>query len=223
MNELAQQIIKVRQRLQQAAQRAGHKPVQLLAVTKQVSVERIEQAYTLGLTKFGESKVQEALPKLARLPQAEWHYIGRLQTNKVKDVVGRFALIHSLDRWKLAEALEGEAAKKEQQVGVLVQVNIGREEQKGGLDPAEVSDFIHELSSLPHLRLEGLMAIPPQTADPEEARPYFRAMFQLFSSLRSGGFKLKLLSMGMSQDFEVAEEEGATLVRIGSLLFGERA
>lgn len=223
MSDLAKQIAKVQQRLQQAARRSKNKPVQLLAVTKKVPSECIAQAFSLGLKTFGESRVQEALPKLAHLPQAEWHYIGRLQTNKVKDVVGNFTLIHSLDRWSLAEALQREAAKREQRVRTLVQVNIGGEAQKGGLEPYEVAEFIHELSTFSHLQVEGLMAVPPYSENPEAARPYFRSMYQLFTKLQIPGVHMKTLSMGMSNDFEIAVAEGANLVRIGSLLFGERA
>jgi len=194
-----------------------------LAVTKTVPPEVIAQAVSCGLTLFGENRVQEALPKIERFPQAEWHLIGRLQTNKVRAVVSRFALIHSLDRWKLAAELQERAKQQGQTVRVLVQVNIGREPQKGGVLPEEVPDFLREVAQLSHLRVEGLMAIPPAACDPEEARPYFRAMYQLFRSIDIPGIEMKTLSMGMSADYVVAVEEGANLVRVGSLLFGERS
>ncbi len=185
--------------------------------------EVIARAVSSGLTLFGENRVQEALPKIERFPQAEWHLIGRLQTNKVKSVIGRFALIHSLDRWKLATALETRAEKLGQIVRVLVQVNIGREPQKGGVLPEDVPAFLREVARLSHLQVEGLMAIPPAVSHPEEARPYFRAMYQLFRSIDIPGIEMKTLSMGMSADYVMAVEEGANLVRVGSLLFGERS
>ncbi|NLZ93817.1 MAG: YggS family pyridoxal phosphate-dependent enzyme [Firmicutes bacterium] len=223
MKQLAVQVNEVKQRLQQAVSRAGGQTVNLVAVTKTVPTERIGEALALGLTSFGESRVQEAMPKLALYPQAEWHFIGRLQTNKVKDVVGNFSLIHSLDRWKLALALQREAEKSGLTVRALAQVNIGRETQKGGLDPQEVEDFLYEAGKLSRLKIEGLMAVPPYSDNPEDARPYFREMYQLYTKLRVPGVEMKILSLGMSNDFEVAIEEGANLVRIGSLLFGKRS
>ena len=171
MKQLAVQVNEVKQRLQQAVSRAGGQTVNLVAVTKTVPTERIGEALALGLTSFGESRVQEAMPKLALYPQAEWHFIGRLQTNKVKDVVGNFSLIHSLDRWKLALALQREAEKSGLTVRALAQVNIGRETQKGGLDPQEVEDFLYEAGKLSRLKIEGLMAVPPYSDNPEDARP----------------------------------------------------
>ncbi|NLZ38663.1 MAG: YggS family pyridoxal phosphate-dependent enzyme [Firmicutes bacterium] len=221
--QLELQFNEVRNRIQQAAKRAGGQAVKLVGVTKTVPVERIEEAMALGLMCFGESRVQEAMPKLELFPQAEWHFIGRLQTNKVKNVVGKFSLIHSLDRWKLALALQREAEKLETTVRALVQVNIGREKQKGGLDPLEVEDFLSEAGKLSRLKIEGLMAVPPYSTDPEDARPYFREMYQLFTKIRVPGVQMKILSLGMSNDFEIAIEEGANLVRVGSLLFGKRS
>ncbi|MCR3921805.1 MAG: YggS family pyridoxal phosphate-dependent enzyme [Firmicutes bacterium] len=222
MSNLAMQTIQVKNSIKLAALRAGYGPVQLVAVTKTVAAERVREALALGLTSFGESRVQEALPKLALFPQADWHFLGRLQTNKVRDVVGNFALIHSLDRWKLAVALQAEAQRRGSMVRALVQVNIGQEDQKGGLDVAEVKGFLQEASTLSKVRIEGLMAVPPASENPEEIRPYFRKMYQLYSKLQVPGVQMKILSMGMSNDFVIAVEEGANLVRVGSLLFGER-
>ena len=136
-------------------------------------------------------------------------------------MVGQFTLIHSLDRWKLAEALQKEALKRGQVVRALLQVNIGREEQKGGVDPDEVEDFLQDASALSQLRIEGLMTVPPICTEPEEARPYFRRMYELFKNTRIKGIEMKYLSMGISADYEVAVEEGANLVRVGSLLLGQ--
>ncbi|HHX74660.1 MAG TPA: YggS family pyridoxal phosphate-dependent enzyme [Firmicutes bacterium] len=223
MNTLAERIDRVRSKIAAAAARGRGQAVQLLAVTKTVPPEVIAQAMSCGLTLFGENRAQEALPKIKRFPQAEWHFIGQLQTNKVKNVVGRFALIHSLDRWKLATALQARAEITGQPVRVLVQVNVGREPQKGGVLPEDVPAFLREVAQLSHLRVEGLMAIPPAVSDPEDSRPYFRALYELFRSIDMPGVKMKTLSMGMSADYEVAVEEGANLVRVGSLLFGERS
>ncbi|MBS3886269.1 MAG: YggS family pyridoxal phosphate-dependent enzyme [Dethiobacter sp.] len=220
MSSLAARLAEFRIRLSRATQRSGRGNVGMVAVTKTVPTAIIAEAIALGLTVFGENRVQEAWPKIEALPTVEWHFIGRLQTNKVKDVVGRFQLIHSLDRWRLAEALQREAQAQNLRVSVLIQVNLGGEEQKGGISPAELQDFLSATVDLPQLQVEGLMAIPPYMTDPEEARPYFREMFRLFSDCRLPGRGMKILSMGMSNDFEVAIEEGANLIRVGSLLFG---
>jgi len=219
MSSLAARLDEIRMRMVRAAQRSGRGDVGLVAVTKMVPLALIAEAVELGLTVFGENRVQEASAKIEIFPTVEWHFIGRLQTNKVKDVVGRFELIHSLDRWRLAEALQREAQAQNLQVRVLIQVNLGGEEQKGGVSPAELHDFLSAAANLPQLQVEGLMAIPPYMADLEEVRPYFREMFRLFSSCRIAGREMKILSMGMSHDFEVAIEEGANLIRVGSLLF----
>ncbi|MBT9142433.1 MAG: hypothetical protein DDT29_00827 [Dehalococcoidia bacterium] len=220
MSSLAARLDDIRTRMARAAQRSGRDEVGMVAVTKTVPTAIIAEAITLGLKTFGENRVQEAWPKIEVFPAVEWHFIGRLQTNKVKDVVGRFKLIHSLDRWRLAEALQQEAQAQELQISVLIQVNLGGERQKGGISPVELDDFLAATTDLPRLRVEGLMAIPPYTADSEEARPYFREMFRLFNNCRTSGREMKLLSMGMSNDFETAIEEGANLIRVGSLLFG---
>ncbi len=220
MSSLAARLDDIRIRMARAAQRSGRDEVGMVAVTKTVPTAIIAEAITLGLKTFGENRVREAWPKIEVFPAVEWHFIGRLQTNKVKDVVGRFKLIHSLDRWRLAEALQQEAQAQELQISVLIQVNLGGEGQKGGISPVELDDFLAATTDLPRLRVEGLMAIPPYTADSEEARPYFREMFRLFNNCRMSGREMKLLSMGMSNDFETAIEEGANLIRVGSLLFG---
>ena len=222
MTNLAKQITQVKNRLTQAADRSGQRDVRLIAVTKTVPVDVVGQALELGLTTFGENRVQEALPKVAAFPQAQWHFIGKLQTNKVKDVVGQFQLIHSVDRWRLAKAIDKQAAEQNITVHALVQVNVGGEGQKGGVDPAELKDFLIATAGCKNLKIAGLMTIPPFTEDPEEARPYFREMYRLFTICGKDGFAMKYLSMGMSNDFTVAVEEGANLVRVGSAIFGQR-
>ncbi|MBS4030040.1 MAG: YggS family pyridoxal phosphate-dependent enzyme [Clostridiales bacterium] len=222
MSKLRENIEAVRARLRLAADRSGQNHVQLVAVTKTVPVATIGEAIQLGLTSLGENRLQEALPKVEMYPAVDWHFIGRLQTNKVKDVVGRFNLIHSLDRWKLAEALHKQAEELDKPVSVLVQVNIAGESQKGGLPPAQLQEFLREAAALPGLRVEGLMTVPPYEEDAERVRPYFREMNRLFHSFHIPGVKMNILSMGMTHDFIVAVEEGANLVRIGSAIFGER-
>ncbi|MDW7651278.1 MAG: YggS family pyridoxal phosphate-dependent enzyme [Bacillota bacterium] len=222
MSDLQTRIKHVQERISRAAARSGRDAVGLVAVTKTVPAETVREACVLGLTVFGENRVQEALPKVEAVPEADWHFIGRLQTNKVKDVLGKFTLIHSLDRWKLAKVIQKEAAERDLSVRVLVQVNIAGEKQKGGIAPSELADFLCDVSTLTHLRVAGLMAIPPFTDHPEEVRPYFKEMAHLFQNLRIPGIGMEILSMGMTGDFEVAVEEGANLVRIGSALFGGR-
>ncbi len=222
MNKLRANIEAVRASLLWAAGKSGQDNVRLIAVTKTVPAAVIGEAMQFGLTSFGENRLQEALPKVEMYPDADWHFIGRLQTNKVKDVIGRFNLIHSLDRWKLAEALNGHAENLGKKVSVLVQVNIAGEAQKGGMAPAELQDFLCDTSTLSSLCVEGLMTVPPYEEDAEKVRPYFREMNRLFRSFSIPGIKMNILSMGMSHDFTVAVEEGANLVRIGSAIFGER-
>ncbi|NLM53093.1 MAG: YggS family pyridoxal phosphate-dependent enzyme [Firmicutes bacterium] len=222
MNNLALNLKLLKEKIALAAARSRGQKVELVAVTKTVPPPVIAEAIQLGITNFGENRVQEALPKVAAFPEVHWHFIGRLQTNKVRHVVGKFTLIHSLDRWKLAEALQKEALKQGHIVRALVQVNIGREEQKAGVDPSEVKDFLQDVSTLSQLHIEGLMTVPPICTNPEEVRPYFRQMYELFTSTKIKGVQMKYLSMGMSADYEVAVEEGANLVRVGSLLFGQR-
>lgn len=222
MSKLRENIEAVRTQLRLAADRAGQDYVRLVAVTKTVPAATIGEAIQLGLTSLGENRLQEALPKVEMYPAADWHFIGRLQTNKVKDVVGRFNLIHSLDRWKLAEALNKQTEGLDKPISVLVQVNMAGESQKGGLDTAELQEFLREVSTLSGLRVEGLMTVPPYEEDAEKVRPYFREMNRLFHSIQISGINMNILSMGMSHDYMVAVEEGANLVRIGSALFGER-
>jgi len=202
----------------------GH--VTVLAATKGRSPEEIRAAIAAGIDHIGENYVQDALSKRPHVPEpATWHMIGRLQRNKAKKALDVFDWVQTLDSLKLAERLERLLAQGERVLPVLVEVNIGREPQKAGVMPEAVADFIRELSRLPHLEVRGLMAIPPVPEDPEDSRPYFREMRKLFEELgREGipGARMEVLSMGMSADWEVAVEEGATMIRLGTLLFGPR-
>jgi pyridoxal phosphate enzyme (YggS family) len=217
---------KIKERLQKAASKRGVSPgeITLVAVTKTVPVDVIGAAYELGINNFGENRVQEALAKIKFLPPGiRWHFIGHLQTNKVRIVLPVFDLIHSLDSIKLAGVIQKEGEKNDKKVNVLLQVNIGAEESKFGFRQEEVSDALEELANYHNLKVLGLMAVAPFLPDPEEVRPYFRQLYHMFKSVKVPGIEMKYLSMGMSNDFEVAVEEGANVVRLGSALFGERS
>jgi pyridoxal phosphate enzyme (YggS family) len=212
--------------IRRAAVRAGRDPesVRLVAATKQVGPERITPAIEAGVRLLGENRLQEALPKIEALAgrPVRWHFIGRLQRRKVREVVGRFELIHSVDSVELAAEIERRAAAAGLVQPVLLEVNLGGEASKGGFDPEGLPAALPELARLAHVRVRGLMAIPPPTPEAEGARPYFRRLRLLAESLGAGwcGPGAAELSMGMSQDYEVAVEEGATMVRVGTALFG---
>jgi len=226
---IAENLKTVKDKIAQAALRAGRNPqdVQLVAVSKTVSGEPIQQAIEAGVTILGESYIQEARKKIGELGKAvRWDFIGHLQSNKVSYAVDLFEVIHSIDRLSLAQALSTRAAKKRKTLRVLVQVNISGEGAKSGIDTGRVNALVSHIASLPNLTLEGLMTMPPYFTDPEKSRPYFVALRKLRDTLmaeQGNRIDLKELSMGMSGDFEVAVEEGATLVRVGTAIFGERS
>jgi PLP dependent protein len=216
--DVRENCLRVLERIQAAAARCGRGPeaIKLIAVTKTVSTERMRQAIEAGISHIGENRLQEALPKreeLQGLPLT-WHFIGHLQTNKAKKVVENFDWIQCVDRPELAEKLNQTTTKL---LPVLIEVNLGGEASKSGIDPAGLETFVDSFRRYERLSLRGLMTIPPFADDPEQSRPHFRRLSEL-----SGRFGLSELSMGMSHDFEVAIEEGATMVRIGTALFGER-
>ncbi|MBS3942774.1 MAG: YggS family pyridoxal phosphate-dependent enzyme [Dethiobacter sp.] len=221
---LEQNLQRVRKEIAAAARRSGRDPgdVRLVAVTKTVGVESVRQAAALGLKDFGENRLQEAREKVAAFPELCWHFIGRLQSNKVKDVITHFTLIHSLDRFSLAEELQRCGDRLDLEFAALVQVNVAGEDSKSGLDPSELPDFLDALRRMPRIKVEGLMTMAPWADDPEEVRPVFRQLWELRRKYRSPEMNLPHLSMGMTGDFAVAVEEGATMVRIGSALFGVR-
>ena len=225
---IADNIASIQERISKSALRAGRDPVEirLVAVSKTVSAESIQEAIAAGVTILGENYVQEARNKIARIgKQVEWHFIGHLQSNKAKYAVDLFSMIQSVDRLALAEELGQEANKRGKIVPVLIQVNISGEESKSGIDPQETLQLLERIAALQHLAVQGLMTMPPWFEDPEDARPYFSAMRKLREKLsreKIPGVALQELSMGMSGDFEVAIEEGATLVRIGTAIFGPR-
>lgn len=224
MEMIQKQLEQVEQRIRNACARSGRKreEVRIIAVTKYVDTETIGEILKTGITHIGENRVQDALPKYERYKeQATWHFIGHLQTNKVKDIVGRFDVIHSLDRLSLAKEIEKRAAALGIVVPCFVQINIAGEETKFGLNPTDVLAFVKETSNMKHIRIAGLMTMAPIVEHPEEARPVFRelrAWQKRLQDLRLPNVTAEELSMGMSGDFEVAVEEGATFVRLGSVL-----
>ncbi|WII70620.1 YggS family pyridoxal phosphate-dependent enzyme [Bdellovibrio sp. 22V] len=204
-------------------------PAQVLAVSKLQPEEKIRSLYHHGQRHFGENYVQEALTKLENLqdlPDIRWHLIGHLQKNKAKLVVGKFHLIHSVDSLELAQVMSRQCEQKHTTQNILVQVNLAGEETKGGFDKQSLLQSWAQITNLPHLQIHGLMTMPPLTETGAEVRPYFSELRELLNQLRTqtdlARHPLTELSMGTSHDFKVAIEEGATIVRLGTILFGER-
>jgi pyridoxal phosphate enzyme (YggS family) len=224
IEDIAERLDAVRRRIEVAARRAGRNPgsVRLVAASKTKPADAIRAAYSAGAREFGENYVQEALSKqaeLADLTDITWHLIGHLQTNKAKIAAGAFAMVHSLDSARLADALH--KARPDSRIAVLVEVNLGGEASKSGASP----DCLESLVSAVRDRVDvrGLMAIPPPGHKPEDSRPYFAQLRQMRERLAAAtGLALSELSMGMTDDFEIAIEEGATIVRVGRAIFGER-
>jgi len=239
--EIRRNIQRVRENIRAACLRAGRNPeeVQLIAVSKKKPFSCIAHAAEAGVHSFGENYVQELLEKMEEregwdpshsVPLA-WHMIGHLQKNKIKYLIGQVSMIHSVDTLSLAEQIEKEAGKKEACVDILMEVNVAREENKWGFDSREVLESARAISGMPHLRLRGLMTSAPYTTQPESNRLYFRELRQLAEKLTAEGLlapgeagrRQPVLSMGMSGDYEVAVEEGTTMIRVGSSIFGARS
>ncbi len=218
MNDVEENCRRVIERIHIAAARSGRsgEAVRLIAVTKTVSPEKIRQAAGLGIRHIGENRLQEALPKrdLLRDLDLTWHFIGHLQTNKARKVIENFDWIQSVDRFDLAERLDQQAARR---IPVLIEVKLHDEPSKSGMPAAQLSDFLPRITGLKNLDVRGFMAVPPYSDLPEDSRPYFRRLRELAAL-----FGLPELSMGMSHDFEIAIEEGATMVRVGTAIFGAR-
>lgn len=225
---LTENLKEVERRIQAACDRAGRsrEEVTLIAVSKTKPVEMLKAVYDAGSRDFGENKVQEMCDKMEVLPSdIRWHMIGHLQTNKVKYIVGRTALIHSVDSLHLAEEIERQAAKKDVTVPILIEVNIAQEESKFGIRTDEAAALVRAAAQLPHIRVRGLMTIAPYVDNPEDNRAYFREIRQLSVDIAGENIdnvSMECLSMGMTGDYEVAVEEGATMVRVGTGIFGER-
>lgn len=218
----------VRNRITSAAKRAGRRPedIVLLAVSKGMDEEKIHSAYEAGQRLFGENYVQEALRKMEKLPSdISWHFIGRIQRNKVKYIAGKFALVHSIDSLSLCDEFQKQCEKRGITVDVLVEVNLSREKTKGGILPENILYFLNNVLKYNSIRVKGLMTMPPYSDNSEDSRKYFVELRKLREKLLNSGIPLENLhhlSMGMSNDFEVAIEEGATIVRVGTAIFGPR-
>ena len=226
--DLKSNIESVIKRIGEAALRSGRRPedVKLVAVSKRIEAGRVIEALSLGLDTFGENYAQELRDKRRVVEEgspekAHWHFIGSLQKNKVKYLVGSVELIHSLDSLSVSEEINKRAVSAGEKVSVLIEVNAG-EDSKGGVGQGGLEGFLEEVSKLDSLQVKGLMTMPPYSDDPEQARPYFRALREMRDGLKSIYPGLTELSMGMSGDFEVAIEEGATIVRVGTSIFGPR-
>ena len=225
---LKEQLNEVEQNIQQACDKVSRsrEDVTLIAVSKTKPISVLQEAYNLGVRVFGENKVQELTEKYEALPKdIHWHMIGHLQTNKVKYIIDKVELIHSVDSLHLAKQIEKEAVKKGVDAQILVQVNIAQEDTKFGIDGPEVMSLVEEISKFPHVHIRGLMTSAPFVANPEENRCYFKKLHKLFVDIREKNIdnvSMDILSMGMTNDYEVAIEEGATMVRVGTGIFGAR-
>ena len=226
MSELQENLTRIRSRIDQACERSGRQPdsVRLMAVSKNQSPELVAQAASAGLTLFGENRIQEAKVKIAQSPsQLEWHFIGHLQSNKSRDAVSLFHVVQGVDSLALAEELQKQAIKQARSLPILLEVNVAGESSKFGWNPDRLLAELLQLNALNRLEVHGLMTIAPYAVDPEQVRPIFRRLRELRDRCTDLlGAPLPVLSMGMSGDLEVAIEEGATLVRVGTALFGER-
>jgi pyridoxal phosphate enzyme (YggS family) len=226
--QIAANLETIRQRVDSACQRSGRDPqdITILGASKSQPPERLQWAWEAGLRVYGENRVQEALMKMPQLPAGiEWHLLGPLQSNKVKKVVPAFVAVHSIDRLKIARALDREAAKLGQKITGFLEINLATEETKHGFLPTVLPNHLDELAQLDSLQIVGLMAIPPFEKDPQASRVWFRQLRALRDTIREREDWQDfpgLLSMGMSHDYDVAVEEGATHVRIGTSLFGPR-
>ena len=225
---IADNLSRIKERMAEAAIRSGRTPgsVKLVGVTKTVDLDRIKEAVSAGLQILGENYVQEARDKIRELKdRVSWHFVGRLQTNKAKYAVKLFDVIQTVDSFKLAQELNRRAQPLGRTIPIIIQVNLASEVSKGGVEPSECLSLIRHVSVLENLQIRGLMTMPPFFDQPERARPYFaqlRELSQKIAEAQVAGVEMNELSMGMSGDFEAAIEEGATLIRVGTAIFGER-
>jgi len=225
--EIRDSLAGIHKRVEAAALACGRNPeeIKVVAVSKRFPVEKIIEANENGHSLFGENQVQEARDKIALLEgrDIKWHLIGHLQSNKARIAAQCFDCIQTVDRPKIARRLDSLASEFGRDLAVLMQVNVGGEEQKAGIDPGDAPQLLAVIDECPNLRLQGLMTIPPYTEDPEDARNYFKTLREIRDTLNEGrGVPLQELSMGMSHDFEVAIQEGATIIRVGTAIFGQR-
>ena len=225
---IKEQLYSVEQNIQAACKKAGRsrEEITLIAVSKTKPLGMLQEAYDLNIRHFGENKVQELCDKYEQLPKdIAWHMIGHLQTNKVKYLIGKTSLIHSVDSFKLALEIEKQAAKADVIMDILVEVNIANEETKFGISKTETLSLVKEIAKLPHVSIKGLMTIAPYVENSEENRCFFRQIKELAVDIDNQNIdnvSMSILSMGMTGDYMVAIEEGATIVRVGTGIFGER-
>ena len=225
---LRENLKEVEQKIQEACAKAGRarEEVTLVAVSKTKPVSMLEEIYDENIRHFGENKVQELVDKYDQLPaDIHWHLIGHLQRNKVKYIIDKAELIHSVDSLRLAETIELEAAKKNVTANILIEVNVAEEDTKFGLKVEEVIPFIEEISRFPHIKIKGLMTIAPYVENPEENRSVFATLRKLSVDIAKKNIdnvNVEILSMGMTNDYQIAIEEGATMIRVGTGIFGER-
>jgi hypothetical protein len=225
---IRENLLEVEEKIRLACERSERNPdeVTLIAVSKTKPMEMIEEAIACGKREFGENKAQEMKEKCDSLPEdIKWHFIGHLQTNKVKYVVGRAYLIHSVDSYHLAEVIEAESVKKDVISHILIEVNVAQEESKFGLKTDETLSLVEKVAKLPHIRIDGLMTIAPFVENAQNNRSVFRELRKLSVDIKEKNIdnvSMNVLSMGMTNDYEVAIEEGATYVRVGTAIFGER-
>ena len=228
MNTIKDHLNEVRENIRKACEKSGRSPkeVTLIAVSKTKPLFMLEEAYEAGARDFGENKVQEILEKCPRMPEdARFHMIGHLQRNKVKQVLPHAVLIHSVDSLRLAETISEEGVKKGVTVPVLIEVNVAGEESKFGVSPEETEELVRAIAKLPAIQVKGLMTIAPYVENPEDNRVHFSKLKQLSVDIRNKNIdnvSVDVLSMGMTGDYQVAIEEGATMVRVGTGIFGER-
>ncbi|NMA83126.1 MAG: YggS family pyridoxal phosphate-dependent enzyme [Epulopiscium sp.] len=228
MSLLEHNIKLIHNKIQDAVEKVNRKAedITIIGVTKTVPVSQMKASFQHGITHMGENRVQEFMNKYNILPEEiHWHFIGHLQRNKVKDIIDKVELIHSVDSYRLVEQINKEAQKASKVMDILLQINIAEEETKFGFTIEEVHNYLPLIKRLPFIRVQGLMAIPPYVENPEENRNYFKTMKNLFIDIKDkniDNINMEVLSMGMTNDYEVAIEEGATMIRIGSGLYGDR-
>lgn len=225
---IKENLEEVREKIRQACQRSGRREedVTLISVSKTKPVEMLKEAYEAGSRDFGENRVQEIMEKYGQMPEdVRWHMIGHLQKNKVRQVIDKAVLIHSVDTVELAEQIEKDAAKRDLTVDILLEVNVAEEESKFGFRTEEVEAAVMKIKEFPHVHIKGLMTIAPFVSNSEDNREVFKKLYQLYVDIRSKNIdnvNMSVLSMGMTGDYEVAVEEGATMIRVGTGIFGAR-
>lgn len=225
---IKENLEEIREKIRQACQRSGRREedVTLISVSKTKPVEMLKEAYEAGSRDFGENRVQEIMEKYGQMPEdVRWHMIGHLQKNKVRQVIDKAVLIHSVDTVELAEQIEKDAAKRDLTVDILLEVNVAEEESKFGFRTEEVEAAVMKIKEFPHVHIKGLMTIAPFVSNSEDNREVFKKLYQLYVDIRSKNIdnvNMSVLSMGMTGDYEVAVEEGATMIRVGTGIFGAR-